>query len=453
MKYVQKTFILLLSFVFIGQIPIQVSAQTTTIALINDNSNESSSSTTQRIKWYRRGTSEVTQKVALLPAYAETSIKMPVLFGVKVSDLSPDFGDPRSNGRTHLGQDIMAVKGTPVVSPTKAVVVKMGTGSGEGNYLYTANPGGETFVYMHLDKFGEGVVEGTALEQGSLIGYVGNTGNASGGAAHLHFEAHGADGVAMNPYLRLTSEFMLSEKITYLTNILSKSLDVNSLSQLLASSFKSTFTDAISQNIPIPESIRIMLPNVTIAQPQTTTTVNLPPGELALGSSGDDVVALQKSLIAKASGPLTTKLALAGATGYFGAITQNALIEYQTKMNIVPSNGYYDVRTKNTLLTSTITNQETLIISTQTPVTTSEKFLRNLSFGMTGNDVLLLQKFLNNNGFIIATTGPGSQGNETTYFGKATQQAVINFQMTNTISPAVGFVGPLSRAALNAKVQ
>ena len=54
---------------------------------------------------------------------------MPILFGVSVKNISPNFGDPRDGGaRTHEGEDIMAVKGTPIISPTNAVVIRAGTG-------------------------------------------------------------------------------------------------------------------------------------------------------------------------------------------------------------------------------------------------------------------------------------------------------------------------------------
>jgi len=62
--------------------------------------------------------SETQQKISALPTTADPNVTMPVLFGVSVNDISPNFGDPRSGGRTHEGEDIMATKGTPIVSPT-----------------------------------------------------------------------------------------------------------------------------------------------------------------------------------------------------------------------------------------------------------------------------------------------------------------------------------------------
>src|ERR1700759_1074614 len=58
----------------------------------------------------------------------------------------------------------------------------------------------------------------------------------------------------------------------------------------------------------------------------------------------------------------------------------------------------------------------------------SPLFLRNLTIGSSGNDVLELQQYLNSHGVTVATSGPGSPGNETTLFGQMTQQALIKFQ-------------------------
>lgn len=70
--------------------------------------------------------------------------------------------------------------------------------------------------------------------------------------------------------------------------------------------------------------------------------------------------------------------------------------------------------------------------------------------GDEGDDIHNLQKFLNLHGFVVATKGPGSLGNETTKFGSATRAALIKFQKAHTIVPANGNFGPLTRAAINA---
>ena len=75
---------------------------------------------------------------------------------------------------------------------------------------------------------------------------------------------------------------------------------------------------------------------------------------------------------------------------------------------------------------------------------------RNLGLGSMGADVKDLQIFLNNNGYPVASSGPGSVGNEGMYFGAATQAALQAWQAANGL-PATGYLGLLSRQLLNAK--
>jgi len=76
-------------------------------------------------------------------------------------------------------------------------------------------------------------------------------------------------------------------------------------------------------------------------------------------------------------------------------------------------------------------------------------FMRDLKAGSTGDDVKGLQVFLNTHGYAVASSGPGSPGNETTRFGAATRAALAKFQKANGISPAAGYFGPKTRAAVN----
>ncbi len=82
---------------------------------------------------------------------------------------------------------------------------------------------------------------------------------------------------------------------------------------------------------------------------------------------------------------------------------------------------------------------------------TGYTFTRDLTLNSTGTDVMNLQKVLNESADTqVAASGAGSPGNESTYFGKLTQAAVIKFQIKNNITPAAGYVGPKTRAVLNA---
>ena len=82
-------------------------------------------------------------------------------------------------------------------------------------------------------------------------------------------------------------------------------------------------------------------------------------------------------------------------------------------------------------------------------VQTAYVYSRNLQQNMRGEDVRQLQIFLNTHGFQVSKVGVGSLGNETAYFGPATRLALIQFQKANKITPAVGFLGPITRALIH----
>ena len=81
--------------------------------------------------------------------------------------------------------------------------------------------------------------------------------------------------------------------------------------------------------------------------------------------------------------------------------------------------------------------------SSTTPI-----FSRDLTLGSQGDDVRLLQLYLNNHGYQISKTGAGSSGHETTLFGYLTQKALVKFQKVNSIKPAIGYFGPLTRQVI-----
>ncbi len=99
----------------------------------------------------------------------------------------------------------------------------------------------------------------------------------------------------------------------------------------------------------------------------------------------------------------------------------------------------------------TMVNVERALIGETTPSIPAESFERDLGVGSTGLDVKRLQKWLNQNGYTVATTGPGSLGNESEYYGELTRQAVARYQSAKDISPAVGYFGPKTRGVLNAE--
>ncbi|MDQ3756648.1 MAG: M23 family metallopeptidase, partial [Actinomycetota bacterium] len=109
---------------------------------------------------------------------------------------SNDWGQPRSGGRLHQGTDILAARGTPVVASVSGTVLPHRSSLGGISY-YLNGDDGNVYFGTHLQT-----VTGTAghVAAGTVIGTVGNTGNASGGPPHLHFEIHPGGGGAVNPY-------------------------------------------------------------------------------------------------------------------------------------------------------------------------------------------------------------------------------------------------------------
>ncbi|MDP2156844.1 MAG: peptidoglycan-binding domain-containing protein, partial [Nitrospirota bacterium] len=76
--------------------------------------------------------------------------------------------------------------------------------------------------------------------------------------------------------------------------------------------------------------------------------------------------------------------------------------------------------------------------------------VRDLELGMEGADVRILQMLLNANGYPLASSGVGSVGNETEYFGALTQKALAAYQAAKGVMPSVGYFGPITRASMTA---
>jgi murein DD-endopeptidase MepM/ murein hydrolase activator NlpD len=106
------------------------------------------------------------------------------------------WGFARSGGRSHQGVDMMAPRGTPTVAPTNGDLVHKSNNLG-GTTWYVYGDNGNYYYGAHLEGYegGEGRVQA-----GDVIGYVGDSGDARGGATHLHFEIHPDGGSAVNPF-------------------------------------------------------------------------------------------------------------------------------------------------------------------------------------------------------------------------------------------------------------
>lgn len=107
----------------------------------------------------------------------------------------------RGGGRTHLGVDIIAGTGQPIVAVTGGTITKVYTdypGSLAGNGVRLTMADGTYFFYAHMQEVASGIAEGTKVGAGQALGTVGSTGNS--GTPHLHLEVHPKGGSAVNPY-------------------------------------------------------------------------------------------------------------------------------------------------------------------------------------------------------------------------------------------------------------
>jgi murein DD-endopeptidase MepM/ murein hydrolase activator NlpD len=141
-------------------------------------------------------------------ALASMRLLIPVE-GVRPEQLQDTFKDSRSEGRVHDAIDIVAPRGTPVLAATDGRVVKLFNSVKGGVTFYQLAAADEHYVlyYAHLERYADGLAEGHVARRGETVGYVGDTGNATPGNTHLHFQIYRVEdpkrfwtGENLNPY-------------------------------------------------------------------------------------------------------------------------------------------------------------------------------------------------------------------------------------------------------------
>ncbi len=125
------------------------------------------------------------------------SMAIPVA-DVKPRELKNTWHASRPPARRHEGIDIFAKKGTPVIASTEGIVLRRDVNKLGGNVVWVYGPGGQHHYYAHLDRFA-GAGPNERVEAGTLLGYVGNTGNAKTTPPHLHYGIYTNAG-PINPY-------------------------------------------------------------------------------------------------------------------------------------------------------------------------------------------------------------------------------------------------------------
>jgi murein DD-endopeptidase MepM/ murein hydrolase activator NlpD len=113
---------------------------------------------------------------------------VPVL-GVYPDRVPDTFYARRGGDRIHRATDIMAPRGTPVLSADSGRVLRLDHNKLGGTTLFAVDPASRlVYYYAHLDRYEPSDRPGAPLHKGEVIGYVGSTGDASPDAPHLHFQ-------------------------------------------------------------------------------------------------------------------------------------------------------------------------------------------------------------------------------------------------------------------------
>src|SRR6266511_2628699 len=126
-----------------------------------------------------------------------------------VAYYSDTFGAPRADVAWHHGDDIFAPLGAPVLAVADGTVFSIGWNPIGGWRLWLRDREGNQFYYAHLSAYSPYAVNGAQVRAGTVLGFVGKSGDAEATPTHLHFEVHpvmllplGYDGaVDPTPYL------------------------------------------------------------------------------------------------------------------------------------------------------------------------------------------------------------------------------------------------------------
>jgi murein DD-endopeptidase MepM/ murein hydrolase activator NlpD len=154
-----------------------------------------------------------------------TPIVFPVLGAARYAD---DFGQPRAGG-AHQGIDILAAKRSLALAAEAGKIKFWTTSATAGCMLYLYGASGTTYYYIHLNNdltrnndnrgkcvagtaYAPGLKDGAKVAAGQPVGFVGNSGDANGLHAHLHFEVHPAGGKAVDgyPYLQTAQHLLFA---------------------------------------------------------------------------------------------------------------------------------------------------------------------------------------------------------------------------------------------------
>jgi murein DD-endopeptidase MepM/ murein hydrolase activator NlpD len=97
------------------------------------------------------------------------------------------------SGKWHHGEDLVAPAGTPLLAVSDGTLFSVGWNDIGGWRLWLRDDAGNEFYYAHMSAYSPLAIAGKRVEAGDVLGFVGTSGDADGGVAHLHFEIHPVD--------------------------------------------------------------------------------------------------------------------------------------------------------------------------------------------------------------------------------------------------------------------
>lgn len=110
--------------------------------------------------------------------------------GITPARVPDSFREPRDGGRrVHRASDILAPRGTPVLAAEGGRIIRASQNALGGLTIYAVDDAGRfIYYYAHMDRYSGLAAAGRRIARGDVLGYVGSSGNASGGVTHLHFQ-------------------------------------------------------------------------------------------------------------------------------------------------------------------------------------------------------------------------------------------------------------------------
>jgi hypothetical protein len=233
-----------------------------------------------------------------------------------------DFGEPRAKW-PHPGNDLVAPKRATAVAAEDGKVSFWTHSATAGCMLYLYGASGTTYQYIHLNNdvtrgndnrgkcvagtaYAPGLKDGAEVAAGEPVGFVGDSGDANGIHAHLHFEVHPGGGKPVDsfPYLRRAEHLLFPA-------------DPRTTVSMTA---EGTVSAAGGDEIRLRISKLVLLPSQVRIRPSRALLVTVPPdaqidtgGALATGSVADTLPTLvgEKVVVLTAPTPATLDVALA----------------------------------------------------------------------------------------------------------------------------------------------